>query len=173
MKRLNAAAKVIAGLMFSTVFLVACGGGSDDGAGDSADVPLSSAPALVQQYAAGFNAVRTAGANCNGAAMPAVQALTTWNPKLQQAAQLHSNYMAETGVLSHNGRNGSTEQDRARAEGYQGGVSEIALQGRASVSKGLSVWMNSEPHCKMIMAPEFTTVAVAQGGIFTTAMFGF
>ncbi|MBQ0916901.1 CAP domain-containing protein [Hydrogenophaga aromaticivorans] len=172
MNRFNAAAKLTAGLIFSTVFLAACGGGGDDGnggGGDPADVPLSQSPALVQQYAALFNNARSAARNCGAEAMPAVHPLTEWNPKLQAAAQGHADDMNAKGYFSHTRQDGKTVADY----GYTGmPTAENLMSGKGSPSATVTVWLNSPGHCAAIMNSLSHTVAVAQSGKYTVMLYG-
>jgi len=174
MKRFNAAAKLTAGLIFSTVFLVACGGGGDDGnggGGDPADVPLSQAPALVQQYAAEFNAARAVPRSCGGQAMPAVQPLSKWNPKLQASAQAHADDMTAKGYYSHVRQDGKSEVDY----GYTGmPTAENLMKGSSSTSpvRHVEIWLDSPGHCVAIMNELSKTVAVARSGVYTVMVYG-
>jgi len=174
--RFNAAAKLTAGLIFSTVFLAACGGGGDDGnggGGDPADVPLSQSPALVQQYAAQLNNARASSRNCGTVAMPAVPSLSKWNSKLQSAAQKHADDMAANSFFSHTGSDGSTADSREDAAGYSGiGIGENLAGARGTPAAITNAWLNSQGHCITVMSEEATTLAVAQKGQYTVLMTG-
>jgi uncharacterized protein YkwD len=155
--------------------LTACGGGGgdDDGGGDAADVPLSQAPAVVQQYAALFNAARSQSRNCGAVAAPAVQPLTKWNPRLQDSAQKHADDMASKNFFSHTGSDGSDLNVRASRSGYKGiPVSENLAGGKASAETIVALWMNSQGHCLGIMADMARSVALAQNGKYTVMVFG-
>lgn len=159
----------------ATLALTACGGGGDgdDGPGDPADVPLAQAPALVQQYAALFNNARAQSRTCGTVQAPAVQPLTKWNPKMQQAAQKHADDMATNNFLSHTGSDGSDATSRNLAYGYQGTtVVENAMSGRGSPEATTQVWLNSQGHCLGIMAEMARSVALAQSGKYTVMVFG-
>lgn len=166
MKVLMAAATALA--------LSACGGGggSDEG-GDPADVPLAQAPALVQQYAALFNVARAKARNCGQDAMPAVQPLTEWNPKLQASAQVHADDMNTKGHFSHIGSDGSDANARAAAHGYIGLVTaENLAGGRGSPTAITNLWLGSDGHCRAIMDSLSHSVVLAQSGKYTVMVFG-
>lgn len=159
------------------VFLSACGGGGGDaapaGPGDPADVPLAQAPALVQQYAALFNNARAQARSCGTVPAPAVQPLTKWSPKLQQAAQKHADDMAANKFFSHTGSDGSDVNARNLAVGYQGtAVAENLAGGAGSPQAIVQAWMNSQGHCLGIMAGLAQSVAVAKNGVYTVMVFG-
>ncbi|EWS66712.1 Cysteine-rich secretory protein family protein [Hydrogenophaga sp. T4] len=156
------------------MFLAACGGGSDDGGnGDSADVPLSSAPALVQQYAGLFNAARAQSRQCGTVSAPAVAPLTDWNSKLQQAAQKHADDMAKNNFLGHIGSDGSSIDSRTKAFGYTGvTVAENAAGFLGSPQRIMNAWMQSQGHCLGIMAEMARSVALAQSGKYTVMLYG-
>lgn len=154
--------------------LSACGGGSDEGGGgDPADVPLSAAPALVQQYAGLFNSARAQARTCGSVSAPAVPALEKWNPKMQQAAQKHADDMARNNFFSHTGSDGSDADSRNKSFGYQGlTVVENAAGGRGSPQAIMNAWMQSQGHCLGIMAELARSVALAQSGKYTVMVFG-
>lgn len=155
--------------------LTACGGGSDDatsGGGDPADVPLSQAPASVQEYAALFNEARATARNCGAEAMPAVPPLTKFNPKLQASAQAHADDMTAKNYFAHERRDGKTLLDF----GYTGiNTSENLMLGSPSTTpnKHTSVWLQSPGHCKGIMNADSRTVAVARSGRYTVMVYAY
>jgi uncharacterized protein YkwD len=165
--KLNRFALVIA----TSLALTACGGGGDgdNGPGDSADVPLSQAPALVQQYAALFNAARSQPRTCGTQSMPAVQPLSKWNPNLQASAQAHADDMAAKGYFSHDRRDGKTAVDF----GYKGMVTAENLAGGSSTPAHItSLWLNSPGHCAAIMNQLSNTVVIGRSGNYTVMVFG-
>lgn len=151
--------------------LTACGGGDSEGGsgGDPSDVPLSQAPALVQQYAALFNNARSAARNCGSEAMPAVQPLTKYSPDLQAAAQGHADDMNAKGYFSHTRQDGKTVADY----GYTGmPTAENLMSGKGSPQATTNVWLNSPGHCVAIMNALSHSVALAQSGKYTVMLFG-
>ena len=157
----------------ATLALTACGGGGDDGPGDPADVPLAQAPALVQQYAALFNNARAQSRTCGTVPAPAVQPLTKWNPKMQQAAQKHADDMATNNFFSHTGSDGSDATSRNLAFGYQGLTTvENLVMGPGGPDTKVQSWLDSPGHCLGVMHDVSRTVALAQSGKYVVMVFG-
>lgn len=153
--------------------LSACGGGSDDGSGsgDSADVPLAQAPAVVQQYAGLFNSARAQSRQCGNQSMPAVDPLSKWNPKLQASAQAHADDMNAKDYFSHVRQDGKSEIDY----GYTGmPTAENLMKGSSSTSpaRHVEIWLGSPGHCIAIMNSLSKTVAVARSGAYTVMVYG-
>ena len=81
--------------------------------------------------------------------------------KLDTAADLHSQDMAENGYYSHRSRDGSRAGDRMRREGYQWRMwAENIARGQRSAEDVVKAWMNSSGHRKMILHEKFTHVGV-------------
>lgn len=161
--------------MAALLSLAACGGGDSGGGsgGDPADVPLSAAPALVQQYAGLFNSARAQARTCGSVSTPAVPALEKWNPKMQQAAQKHADDMTRNNFFSHTGSDGSDADSRNKSFGYTGlTVVENAAAGFRSPQAVMNAWMQSQGHCLGIMAELARSVALAQSGKYTVMVFG-
>jgi|GEM_PF-259451 len=78
----------------------------------------------------------------------------SWDDRLGRAAQLHSEFMAETNTMSHTGRNGSSLTDRIAAEGYSWTYAgENVAMGYPSYAQVMQAWLNSPGHCRNIMSP--------------------
>lgn len=157
--------------------MTACGGGGDDdnvsGGGDPFDQPISAAPAMVQEFATHLNAARAQARVCGDTPAPAVQPLTKWNPRLQDAAQGHADDMNANGFFSHTGSDGSTAADRRIRSGYKGfGIAENLMRGEGSAQRFVEVWLNSPGHCRALMTDTAKTVAVARRGIYTVMLYG-
>ena len=75
-----------------------------------------------------------------------------YNANLMVSAQAQADYMASTGIISHEGPGGSRPKDRAIAAGYGGGAttvfgSEIIYGGSfATVDVAMSWWKQSPNH---------------------------
>ena len=108
-----------------------------------------------------INAARTAGRVCGTSILPAAPALA-WNDLLFSAAAKHSQDMATYNYFSHDSRDGTTFAQRIMNEGYglTFGAENIAA-GLQSVAGVMTTWLNSDGHCRNIMAPALTDVAVA------------
>ena len=114
--------------------------------------------ALLRQ----INVLRAAGAQCGGQAFAPVAALQ-WNEALERAAAVQARDMARAGDISHTGADGSSVGTRVSAQGYVWGqAGENVAAGNSTAGATLSQWMNSPGHCRNIMNPGFTEVAVAR-----------
>lgn len=120
-----------------------------------------SIPGLREAVLAEINAVRTAGRVCGSELLPAV-APVTWNAILFSAAARHSADMAVRDYFSHTTPDGVSFSQRLYNEGYyaRAGGENIAA-GQGTVGGVMSSWLNSSGHCRNIMQPAFSEVAVA------------
>ncbi len=111
-----------------------------------------------------INSLRAAGANCGGQAFAPADALQ-WNEALERAAAVQARDMARAGDISHTGADGSSVAQRVTTQGFVwSNLGENVAAGSATASATLVQWMNSPGHCRNIMNPVFTEVAVAQQG---------
>jgi uncharacterized protein YkwD len=123
-------------------------------------------PASVQATAmlALVNQFRSQPQTCGGVSKPAVPALTL-NDQLNQAAQLHSEDMANNNYFDHDGLNGSSPWNRIAATGYQvgGAQAENISAGRATAQEAFDGWVASPGHCSNMMSPDVTQLGVGYG----------
>ncbi len=85
----------------------------------------------------------------------------TWNGTLAIAAQQQANYIAQTGIYTHSGVNGSTPQTRANAVGYNGYVVENIVGGSGMTpQRGLIWWQNSPVHYNTLVSTRHTEAGV-------------
>ena len=101
----------------------------------------------------------------------------TYNPALAAAAQGHANFIANEGIYSHYGVNGSTWQDRAQAAGYPGWAGENLVGGtNLTPQQGVRWWRNSAVHFSNMLNPRWTEAgvgyAVGNGQNFYVMVFG-
>jgi uncharacterized protein YkwD len=131
--------------------------------------PAAPSPSNVgQELLTAVNRERAAGAVCGTTSMPPVRALT-WNSKLAQAAQRHSDDMARNGFASHTGSDGSTPGDRIAAAGYaRSGYGENVAAGQRTVAEVMRAWMDSPGHCRNIMNGSFREFGGAKATNFGT-----
>ncbi|WP_334128736.1 CAP domain-containing protein [Sneathiella sp.] len=81
--------------------------------------------------------------------------------RLMQAAVSHAAYMAETGRLSHIGREGSRFDERIRIAGYSPTTAaENVAAGATDPSDAVQLWMESPPHRANILNPVFRHVGI-------------
>jgi len=101
----------------------------------------------------------------------------TANAKLTRAADDYSDVMADSGVMSHTGPDGSTMTSRVEAAGYQWStLGENIARGQADAASVMDSWMNSEGHRANILNCSFKEIGVGvhvgSGGPWWTQNFG-
>ena len=107
------------------------------------------------------NAARSDGYVCGMQTLPRAPALQ-WNDVLFSAAARHTLDMAARNYFAHVTPEGVTFWQRLSAEGYAwSAVGENIAAGQSSVDSVMGAWLGSEAHCRNIMNPLFTEVAVA------------
>ena len=107
-----------------------------------------------------INAARAESRMC-GTVSYAAAPPVTWNSKLAQAARKHSNDMASNNFFSHTGSDGSSIGNRVTNTDYQWRtVGENIAAGQTSVAQSVEDWVGSPGHCRNLMNPGFTEVAL-------------
>lgn len=137
--------------------------------------PSSDATAFLNA----INAVRAVGRNCGSTAYAAAPALK-WNAKLETAALLHSQDMANQNYFGHTGKNGSQPWDRMTSAGYAWrAAAENIAAGQPDLSAVMNGWVNSPGHCANLMSTAYTEIGMAkalnsssQYGVYWTQDFG-
>lgn len=87
--------------------------------------------------------------------------VVSWNTRLLQAADKHSGDMAQHNFFDHTGSDGSTVAMRVDETGYVWrAVGENIAAGQRSVEEVVAGWLDSPGHCRNLMNPVFTEVAV-------------
>ncbi len=111
------------------------------------------------------NAARAQGRNCGSdffsAAPPVV-----WDDRIEDAAQVHSEDMAQNQNFSHTGSDGSNAGDRLLMQGYNWQTwGENILVGLDDAADAIDAWIGSPGHCSIIMNSSLEEVGagVAQG----------
>lgn len=98
-----------------------------------------------------------------------------WSDQLHEAALEHSREMAASGVFSHEGSNRSTAEERARKTGLFFSVVAENIARDLDVASAHSDLMQSPPHRKNILFPEFDHAAVGivptEKGLYITQVF--
>ncbi|WP_348541605.1 CAP domain-containing protein [Streptomyces sp. MZ04] len=84
----------------------------------------------------------------------------TKNAELTEAAHDYNEVMAETGVLSHTGPDGSTPQSRAEAAGYTAYVGENIAEGYPDAESVMEGWMDSPGHRANILNCDYKEIGV-------------
>jgi uncharacterized protein YkwD len=120
-----------------------------------------SIPGLREAVLQQVNLARSDGHVCGPQILPPAAALT-WNDTLFSAAARHAADMAKRNYLSHVTPEGADFSQRLTSEGYSWrAAGENIAGGQASVNAVMTSWLGSEGHCRNIMNPVFTEVAVA------------
>jgi len=110
-----------------------------------------------------LNEIRAEGVTCpDGEVFPPNPVPLEWDCRLFDAANFHSQEMAETGRFLHYGVNGDTPTQRAHAFGAQvGGVYENLAAGNLINRMTIDQWVTSETnHCNNMMSPDRKSVGV-------------
>ncbi len=125
------------------------------------DATSCSLPGLRDAVLQRVNAARSDGYVCGMETLPRVSALR-WNDILFSAAARHTLDMAARNYFAHDTPEGVPFWQRLSAEGYGFFTAgENIAYGQSSVDSVIAAWLGSEPHCRNIMNPLFTEVAVA------------
>ncbi|MCA8979519.1 MAG: CAP domain-containing protein [Planctomycetes bacterium] len=98
-----------------------------------------------------------------------------WNPLLQDAAQMHSDYMSETGDFGHyeaGDPNRRTPFDRMQLVGYTQGASENCSMGRSGPVDAHLGWLQSSGHHRNILTASHQEMASALAGVYWTQNYG-
>ena len=83
--------------------------------------------------------------------------------RLMRAAQLHSEYQASIGTMTHEGNGGMGA--RVTAQGYRwSAVAENVARGQASVQQVMNDWMNSPGHRRNLLNPRYTQMGWGRAG---------
>lgn len=125
------------------------------------------------------NAARAQQRRCGGRTFAPVPALRL-SPALNRAAATHARNMAEHRKLQHEGFDGSTPGDRARAAGYAWrAVGENVAAGPTTAADVVTMWLKSPGHCANIMSPDYTEMGLAfaerrdrESGVYWAQSFG-
>lgn len=87
-----------------------------------------------------------------------------WSPKLERAATLHAQDMANKNYYSHTSLDQRTFAQRIKAQGYQySGIAENIYAHPQTAELAMQGWLKSERHCRNLMNPQFTHVGMGMG----------
>jgi uncharacterized protein YkwD len=109
-----------------------------------------------------INRIRAAGAVCGGVSYPPAGPLR-WSAKLQQAAAVHSDDMANHNFFNHkSATNGTTLPERLRSVGYNyQSAGENIAAGQNSAEQVIATWAASPGHCVTLMKANFVDLGVS------------
>jgi uncharacterized protein YkwD len=109
------------------------------------------------------NMHRATGYDCGGQQMPATGPLVM-DAKLQIAAQLHAEDMAQQDYFDHTSLDGRSFSTRIRDAGYTASPrGENIAAGNQTPEATMEQWMNSPGHCKNIMSAGSIEIGVGHG----------
>ncbi|WP_082353803.1 CAP domain-containing protein [Marinagarivorans algicola] len=98
------------------------------------------------------NNARSQSRVCGNDAKPATTPLR-WNCLVEQAAQIHSDDMANNNFFDHSGSDGSDTGDRLTRVGYNyRGWGENIAAGQRNVTSVMQGWLDSPGHCRNLMS---------------------
>jgi uncharacterized protein YkwD len=99
----------------------------------------------------------------------------TEDPRLDKAAQGHSDDMSANNYFSHTTPAGLTFDKRETAAGYPSPGGENIAEGQTSATQVMTDWMNSEGHRANILNCQFTAIGIglATSGWYWTQDFGY
>jgi len=114
-----------------------------------------------RQVLGAVNAARAIARRCGVVWYPAAPPVS-WNAALARAALAHSTDMASRRYFSHEGKDGSTAAERARAAGYPWQhIGENIAAGQDAPADAVRGWLESPGHCANIMSDDVTEMGAA------------
>lgn len=118
------------------------------------------------------NDLRKSGCQCGDTYMEASENLE-WDNELERAAKVHSIDMNVESYFSHTSLNGDTYVDRINGTNYTGDPrGENIAVGFSNEESVFQAWKNSPGHCRNMMNPGHTDIAVGRSGAYWTMVFG-
>lgn len=107
------------------------------------------------------NEARSQERQCGSQHFAAAEPLA-WSCKLEAAAEMHAEDMAENDYFSHTGTDGNEIQHRVSDTGYRWqAVGENIAAGHSSSAAAVEGWLESPGHCRNIMSADFTEMGMA------------
>lgn len=98
---------------------------------------------------------------CGGEAFDVARRLQR-SERLDEAARIHAQDIADRGEMGHEGSDGSTAAERVARTGYAWRVvGENVAAGQASAEEVVDTWLASTGHCRNLMDPRFTESGAA------------
>ena len=125
------------------------------------NVSCKAAAVDVQQSSLSLiNTARATARSCGDTFFDAAPPLT-WSDKLATAARLHSEDMAQNNFFSHTGSDGLSVSQRVDEQQYNWrSIGENIAAGQPTTEAAIDAWLESPGHCKNLMNPTFTELAV-------------
>lgn len=95
------------------------------------------------------------------------------NARLIEAARVHSQDMVSQGFFDHTGSDNSSAGQRITRAGYQWNTfGENIAQGQSSADRVHQAWVNSAPHLRNILNPNFVEMGLGRVNNTWTQVFG-
>jgi uncharacterized protein YkwD len=94
------------------------------------------------------------------------------NARLEAAARTHAQDMVSNNYFSHDGPNGSSFSQRARAAGYTCAAAENIAFGQTSEAELMTEWMNSSGHRRNILLSDARDYGLGRVGNMWVLMLG-
>lgn len=119
--------------------------------------------ALEAEFLQLINDARAQARQCGSASFPAVGGLT-WDERLEAAALVHSQDMANTNFFSHTGSDGASVGQRVTNQNYiwTTVAENLAASSAAATSdQVVNAWLNSIGHCSNIMLSDVSELGVS------------
>lgn len=92
---------------------------------------------------------------------------------LQRAATKYARVMKQNNHFSHTGLDGSSSDDRIRAEGFRGNATgENIAEGQRTVQEVFRAWMRSPGHRRNIRRGFFDRIGFGKSGTYWVTNFG-
>ena len=111
------------------------------------------------------NEARAQARNCGSEFFPTAPPVG-WDERIEAAALVHSQDMAQNQNFSHTGTDGSNAGDRLLMQGYNWNTwGENILVGLDDARESIDAWIGSSGHCSIIMSPSLREVGagIARG----------
>ena len=163
--------------------LIGCDGGGEDSGGDgdlgnpvsgqnsgdsSPQAPDPSPDDQLNDFQAFMlgliNDARGQSRNCGSEFFPEAPPVN-WDERVEAATQKHAEDMADTGIVSHIGSDGSNAGDRLLMEGYDFfSWSDNVLFGQSDGASAVDAFLGSASHCASIMDPDLQDVGAGTVG---------
>ncbi len=83
------------------------------------------------------------------------------DPRLQQAAQNHADYMAKTGKFGHEFGPDTQFPVRMQAVGFQGSAGENLGVGYGSIAEAIDGWLKSPKHREILLRQRYDRAGIA------------
>lgn len=85
-----------------------------------------------------------------------------YNEKLNRASEVHAEDLAQAGIISHSGTDGSTHGDRVQLQGYQFAIAgENVATGQKSWKDVFRAWQKSPGHNENLLRPDVSEFGLA------------